>query len=291
LVGDRLYVTTSNGQDWSHKFIPSPRAPTLICLDKHTGRLLGEEVAGISFRLFHCTWSSPAFGIFGGRPTVVFGAGDGFTYGFDPDPVPDPQEEGFANLTELWRVDCVPHEQRFRPDGRPWKYPDPRGPSEIIATPVVYRGRIYVAIGQDPEHGEGVGALTCIDPTRDNKIVWQYTKIGRSISTVAIHDDLLFTADYGGRVYCLDAQSGREYWTHETHTHIWASPLVADGKVYIGGEDGSFYVFAASREKQILSQQTFEGQVYSSAVAANGTLYVATMTHLYALKARPQRQP
>jgi outer membrane protein assembly factor BamB len=284
IVGDRIYVTTSNGQDWSHKYIPSPRAPTLVCLDKNTGKLLGEEVAGISFRLFHCTWSSPAFGVFGGKDTVVFGAGDGFTYGFDPVPVPDQHEEGFANLPERWRVDCVPHEQRFRPDGRPWKYPDPRGPSEIIATPVVYKGRIYVSLGQDPEHGEGVGALTCMDPTRDNKIVWQSTKIGRAISTVAIQDDLLYVADYGGRIYCLDALTGKEYWTHETHTHIWASPLVADGKVYLGGEDGSFWIFATGKEKKLLSTQTFEGQVYSSAVAANGVLYVATMTHLYALE-------
>ena len=87
VVGDRLYVTTSNGVDWTEKHVPSPNAPALICLDKKTGKLLAREQSGISGRTFYCNWSSPAYGTVGGKPTVVFGGGDGFCYGFDPEPV------------------------------------------------------------------------------------------------------------------------------------------------------------------------------------------------------------
>ena len=38
--------------------------------------------------------------------------------------------------------------------------------NNIIATPVIYQDSVYVAVGQDPEHGEGVGHLWCIDPTK-----------------------------------------------------------------------------------------------------------------------------
>ncbi|MCU0789224.1 MAG: PQQ-binding-like beta-propeller repeat protein [Verrucomicrobia bacterium] len=88
ILGDRVYATTSNGQDWSHLNIPSPQSPTLVCLDKMTGAYLGEEMSGISARLMHCNWSTPASGLVNGKPAVIFGAGDGRLYAFDPAPVP-----------------------------------------------------------------------------------------------------------------------------------------------------------------------------------------------------------
>jgi sialidase-1 len=59
--------------------------------------------------------------------------------------------------------------------------------------------------------------------------------------------------------------------------------MVADGKVYIGTRRGDFWIFAADREKKILFSGNVGGPVSATAIAANNTLYVATMTHLYAL--------
>jgi len=195
VVGDTVYATTSNGQDWSHVNIPSPKAPALIALNKHTGELIGEEGSGISTRLMHSNWSSPAFVKTNKGGVLVFGAGDGFCYGFDPKAVPD--EDGFRVFKELWRYDCNPRSYRFEEDGTPRRYATYDGPSEVIATPVVYKGRVYVTTGQDPEHGEGVGRLSCIDPTRRGDIsktgaVWTYRAIERSISTPAIAEGLIY---------------------------------------------------------------------------------------------------
>src|SRR5688572_12426723 len=84
VVGEHVYATTSNSVDWTGKHTPFPDAPALICLDKNTGKLVAEEKSGISRRLLHSNWSSPAYGYFDGRPLVVFGAGDGWCYGFEP---------------------------------------------------------------------------------------------------------------------------------------------------------------------------------------------------------------
>ena len=62
-------------------------------------------------------------------------------------------------MKKVWWVDCNPPEYKKNKDGKPIKYPAAEGPSEINATPVFYKNRVYVAIGQDPEHGEGVGHL------------------------------------------------------------------------------------------------------------------------------------
>jgi outer membrane protein assembly factor BamB len=292
VLGDRVYATTSNGQDWSHLNIPSPMAPCLVVLDKETGELVGEEASGISTRLMHCNWSSPGYGEARGRPMVLFGAGDGFCYGFDPKPVMG--EDDLMVLPELWRYDCVPANFKAK-DGKPIKYPDADGPSEIIATPVFYKDRVYVSIGQDPEHGEGVGNLVCIDATKSGDIskdgaIWSYQGISRSISTVSIDPKtgLLFSGDYSGNIYCLDAETGKEHWKYDMRAHVWGSTLAADGKVYVGDEDGDLVVLAAAKEKKLLSETYFGVPIYSTPVAANGVLYVATQTHLYALAQPPQ---
>ncbi len=287
LSNDLVFASTSNGVDWSHINIPAPSAPCLIALDKNTGELKGEEASGISERVMHCNWSSPAAGQFDGKNTVVFGGGDGWTYGFSATDF-DTEEDGgvtYYLMKELWKVDCCPQEYRFDEDGEPIKYATYPGPSEIISSPVIANGRVYAAIGQDPEHGEGVGALTCIDPTKGNgedAIVWQFKGVGRTISTPSVADGLIYLADYSGRLYCLDAETGELIWEHDTFSHIWGSTLVADGKVFLGNEDGELVILKHGREKEVIDTISYPAPIYSTCVVANGTLYVMTQTHLYA---------
>jgi outer membrane protein assembly factor BamB len=288
VVDGVVYVATSNGVDWSHINIPTPNAPSLIALDGKTGELIGEDGTDIGKNILHCNWSSPAFGTFDGKPTIVFGAGDGKLYGFDPKTEED--EDGFKILPKRWHIDGNLKSYRFDDAGEAIPYATPPGPSEYIATPVIYDGLVYAAIGQDPEHGEGVGALTCVDPTQVDengqaKLVWRFTDINRSISTCSIVDGLVYVADYSGYVYCLDASSGELKWTHNTLGHIWSSTLVADGKVFLGNEDGILTILKAGPEKQVIREVEFPAPIYSSAIAANGVMYIATQSHLYAISA------
>jgi outer membrane protein assembly factor BamB len=285
VLPDRLAVTTSNGVDWTHTHIPNPRAPALVLLDKATGKLLGEEAAGISARTLHGNWSSPSAGKIGDQEMIFFGGGDGICYAFDTKPVKG--EDGADLLREIWRFDCNPPHYRMK-NGKPIKYATREGPSEILATPVFYKNRIYTPIGQDPEHGEGIGNLVCIDATKTGEItkggqVWAYNKIARSLSTVSIVDGLLFVGDYSGFVHCLDAETGKPYWVFDAQSHIWGSALVGDGKVYVGTEDGDVIILAADRKLKEIGRIDMRAPVYSSPVVANGTLYIATQTHLYAI--------
>lgn len=280
IVGNLIYINSANGQDWSHSNIPSPNAPSLIAVDKRTGELAGEDDAKVGPRIFHGLWSSPSTGKVNGRQLIFYGGGDGVCYAFDPTPA----KEGDVNyLKKVWWYDCNP------PERKKFKYPAAEGPSEINATPVFWKNRVYTAVGQDPEHGEGVGVLSCIDATKTGDItssgkIWSYDKIHRSLSTVSITPEgLLFVADFSGFLYCFDADKGTLYWTHDLKAHIWGSTLVADNKVYIGTEDGDLAVFQATKEKKLLSTTNLGAPVYSTPVVANGVLYVASNTHLFAL--------
>jgi len=285
VVDGILYTATSNGVDWSHSNIPAPLAPAFIALDAEKGTLLGEEVAGVSARVLHASWSSPAFGEVNGKGMIVWGGGDGYAYGFEPKPVED-KKEGLSALKEIWRYDCDPPEYRKK-DGQPIKYATFRGPSEVIGTTVLHNNRVYAVIGQDPEHGDGVGRMNCIDPTKtgdqSGKPIWTFNDIGRSISTPSIANGLIFQAEYNGKLHCLDAETGKQLWVHETNSRIWGSTLVADGKVYLPTEDGTLHILAATREKKVLGTAEFHSPIYSSPVVANNVIYVATMTHLYAI--------
>ena len=290
--GDILYTATSNGVDWSHTNIPGEFIPGLIALDKNTGKLIGEEITGVSERVLHASWSSPAIGKVKGKDMLIWGGGDGFAYGFDPIPVMD-EDEGIPILKERWRYDGNPPHFRKKADGTPIKYATFKGPNEIIGTTVIHDGLVYIVTGQDPEHGDGVGMLSCLDPSGSGdlsgKAVWTYeygdgSGIGRSISTPSITDDgLVICAEYDGDIHCVDAKTGKPYWVHETGSRVWASTLVADGKVYLGTEDGEVVVLAATKEKKHLGTIELHAPIYSSAVVANDTVYVASQTHLYAI--------
>lgn len=300
VVGDRLWVSTSNGVDYGHVETPAPFAPTLILVDKNTGELLGEEASGLSQRIFHCTWNSPTYlktertvEVDGKARTeelelCIYGGPDGWVYAFKPEPVQD--ADGFMVLEEAWRVDANPPEYRLDEEGKPRKYATRLGPSEVLGTPMVHDGLVYAVIGQDPEHGEGVGNMVCIDPWGEGDVTashvrWQYRDINRSLSSMAMKDGLLYAADFSGFVYCVDAATGELVWRHDTMGHIWSSPLLADGKVYIGNEDGYMSIIPAGREydKKNVKEIDMTSPIYSSAVAANGVLYVASHTHLFAI--------
>lgn len=275
VLENAIVATTSNGQDWSHSNIPSPFAPSLCMVDKETGELIGEEASGISENLMHCNWSSPSYGEVDGQGMIFFGAGDGYLYSFDPEPVED--EDGYQVLKENWKVNCVPKEYFDH------KYPAYDGPSEIICTPVFYEGKVYVGIGQDPEHGDGVGNFVCVD-AKSGDVVWENRKVSRTISTASIVDDLIYIADYAGVIHCIDANTGETYWEHDSLSHMWSSTLVVDDKVYFNNEDGYMIILKAGKEKEMLTEIDLGALAYSTPVFANGVLYTSTQTHLYAVK-------
>jgi outer membrane protein assembly factor BamB len=157
---------------------------------------------------------------------------------------------------------------------------------------VVFADRVYVATGQEPEQGDGAGAMNCIDPKNATGDIsktgraWTNATINRSVSTASISDGLVFIADLAGIIHCLDLNDGHEYWKHDTEGHVWGSTLVADGRVYVGNENGQLFVLATGKEKKLLATMDFKDAIYSTAVAANGVLYVGTGVNLYALEVR-----
>jgi outer membrane protein assembly factor BamB len=265
LWGDMVYVETSNGHDESHKRIPSAQAPSFLAVDKRTGKVIWKDNSPGS-RILHGQWSSPALGQVGNRVQVFFPGGDGWLYGFNA-----------LTGEKLWQFDLNPKEAVW-----------PKTRNDGIATPVYQDGQLFLAIGQDPENGEGVGHSYCIDPAKRGDItgtgrVWHFDKIRRSISTAAVFDGLVYMADFSGFLHCLNQKTGDPYWNYDLLAAVWGSPLVADGKVYLGDEEGEVVLLRAGRELKKIAEINMGSAVYSTPIAANGVLYIMTPSVLYAI--------
>jgi outer membrane protein assembly factor BamB len=299
LVGDQLFVVTSNGVNAGHLLVPKPAAPSFLAIDKRTGKVLWQDNSpGANIR--HGQWSSPVYAEAQGQKMVVFPGGDGWLRAFDP-----------PTGKQLWKFDCNPKAAVFVLGPRStWNH--------FVATPVVWENKLYVGVGEDPEHLKGVGHLWCVDleravvngranagdvsPVKDNfdpkapvnrdsALAWHYGDVnptrkprpyhfGRTMSTCAVHDGLVYATEFDGWLHCLDARTGELYWQHRMDADTWSSPYCVDGKVYLGNELGQFLVFKAGKKKELLNTVEMATDsatmIRATPVAANGVLYVVS---------------
>jgi len=279
VVGDLVYTVTGNGVAEDHSTLPSPDAPSFIAVDRRTGKLVWQD-SSPGEGVLHGQWTNPAYGNVKGRPQVVFGGGDGWLYAFDP-----------VSGKRLWSFDTAPKDASYQPGMGGSRNP-------IVATPVVSGDRIFVGVGDDPEFGDDEGHLYALDGSlsgelTDAAVVWHRGggEFNRTLSTVAVHDGLLFAADLSGFLYCLDAETGKHHWTYDAMAAIWGSPLVADGKVYLGDEDGDIAILEASPSMKLIGEINMGAAVYTTPAAIDGTLFVAARNELFAISEDGVGQP
>jgi outer membrane protein assembly factor BamB len=286
--GPHLYLNTGTGVDNTHRKIRTPDAPSLVVLDKADGRLLARDREGIAPNIFHCTWSSPSMADVNGRTLIVFAAGDGIVRAFEPLADTPPAGE-VRTLKKVWQFDPDP----TAPKTEVHRFTQNRqqGPSNIYGMPVIVGSRVFIAGGGDVFWGKNEAWLKCIDASLEGEITsrgefWTAPLDKHTMSTPAVIDGHVYVTDTTRSITCVDTQTGKLVWKHETRGDFWASPLIADGKIYVGSRKGQFTILAAGREMQVLATIDFKKPISGTATAANGTLFIATMTHLYAIGKR-----
>ncbi|MGD9645385.1 MAG: PQQ-binding-like beta-propeller repeat protein, partial [Pirellulales bacterium] len=282
VVNGRLFVVTSNGVDPDSNELRTPDAPSFLALDAATGKLLWQEgsVSGPQHKvhlatIFEGQWGSPCWiDAVGDRAAqVCFPGGDGWLYALDP-----------ASGALVWKFDCNPPDSVWKPGGRGDR-------NYILSTPVAVDGTVYVATGVDPQHGSGPGQLVAVDAAGQREATttvarWRVggKEFGRSISSVAVHEGVVYAAELAGFLHALDAKTGQELWQQDTLAEVWGSTLVAAGRVYLGDADGKLTVVKAGRELEVLAENQFNESIYGTPIAVGRTLYVATQSKLIAIE-------
>ena len=272
--GDVLFVATSNGVDESHDDLPAPEAPSFIALDKRTGDVLWTDNSP-GANILHGQWSSPAIGVFDGVPQVMFAGGDGWLYSFKAD-------AGTGGKPELlWKFDCNPKTTKWAPGGRGTR-------NSIIATPVVCDGAVYMAVGQDPEHGEGQGHLWCIDPTRRGDVSAELavrkgapatrTRLPvRRIQAVIEEDGEMAVPNPNSAALWhydrVDGDGDGEFDFTETMHRAVGSPAVKDGLVFIADFSGLFHCVDAKTGKPLWTYDML-ASAWGSPLIVDGKVYI-----------------
>ena len=168
--------------------------------------------------------------------------------------------------TELWRV----------------SYDD--GFSNV-PRPVYGHGLVYITTGfQQPSllavRADGSGDVT------KTHVAWRLTRSAPLTPSPLLVGDELYVVSDGGIVSCVNALTGAIHWQQRLATSVSASPLFADGRIYVTGEDGRTAVFAPGTTFQPIGANQIDGATLASMAVASGSFIVRSDRHLYRIGAK-----
>jgi outer membrane protein assembly factor BamB len=298
IVDDLVMIVTGNGTDVDGKVV-APMAPSFVALNKDTGKLAWQSSLP-GDKIIDGQWSNPTLAVGGGKnkKQVLLPGGDCWLYSLEP-----------TTGELIWKCNCNPQRGTPRAD----KDFDPY----FIATPVVHEGRCYIGMGVDPFSPAGLrySYMLCLDlagqgdvspknldakdpANKGSALVWSFggrvepapkkgrkAHFGRTMSTCAIHEGLLYIAEESGYLNCLDAKTGERYWVDDVRAQVWGSSYYADGKVFLGTEDSEVLVYQHGKDLKLLGKIDMGEVIHSTPVVANGVLYISTWSKLYAISA------
>ena len=227
------------------------------------------EDASPGDKILHGQWSTPAVGTIGGVVQVVHGQGDGWVRGYEA-----------KTGKKLWEFDTQSEGLRLAEDAQRG---DRDAGDRTTTSSTSPTGRI-------PNTAKASATSTRSTPpsaatSRRSGRLWHYDKIRRSISTASIKDGLIYYPDFSGFLHCLDVKTGQAVWMHDMFAAMWSSTMVADGKVYLGDEDGDVVVIAGrAARRKILAENNMGSSVYSTVVTANGVMFIMTRNKLFAIQ-------
>lgn len=249
LFEDALYVQVVHGMK-THD--PS----YVLRIDKHTGKTAWRTLRPTNaIRESPDSYTTPALLRYANHVEIVVTGGDCIT-GYDP-----------AAGAELWRA------TGFNPSNEP----DHR----IIASPVVFDDIVFAPTRVKPLIAFRAGGRG--DVTQSQKL-WEFMN-GPDVPTPVTDGKYFYSVNDRGIIWCLDARTGAEVWGGKRIQPgaYSASPVLADGKIYITNEDGLTTVIKAGNQFEVLAENDLNDYTLSSPAISDGRIFVRTAKFLYAI--------
>jgi outer membrane protein assembly factor BamB len=249
LFEDSLYVQVLHG-------MKTDEPSYVMRIDKRNGKTLWKvDRPTNAIRESPDSYTTPALLRYGKNTEIVITGGDCVT-GHDP-----------ANGKELWRANGL------NPDNNPFY--------RIVASPIVFDNIIYAPTRIKPLLALKAGGRGDITSSH---VLWS-TPNGPDVPTPVTDGKYFYMINDRGIVWCLDAKTGAEVYAQQRikSATYSASPVLADGKIYITNEDGLTTVIAAGPKFEVLAENSLNDYVLSSPAISDGRIYIRTTQHLYAI--------
>jgi outer membrane protein assembly factor BamB len=162
-----------------------------------------------------------------------------------------------------------------------------------VATPVTGHGLVYIANGYRPLQPVyairpgGSGDLSLAEGASSNAhIAWGTTKGGTYIPTPIVYGEHFYTLNNNGTLTCYDAKTGKEIYKQRVgggRAAFTASPVAAQGRLYLASEDGDVYVVQAGAEYKSLEVSSVGETIMATPALSGDLLLIRTGGHLLAL--------
>jgi outer membrane protein assembly factor BamB len=189
------------------------------------------------------SWSSPIV-VNTGKNTEIILVAEPYVAAYNPD-----------NGQELWKVDCITGE---------------------VGTSLAYANEMVFSVNEYSQ-------LAAIKLGDQPSVVWQNNDYLSDIPSPVATDKYLFLATSYGILVCYDAATGQKYWEKEIGNNIYASPVIADGKIYVLDQKGTMHIIKVDKELAELGNSALGEETTSTPAFTNGKIYIRGNKNLYCI--------
>lgn len=272
IVDGDLVLLSMNNTSWGNQAKGSTR---FLALDKSNGNVVwwGEPVGPPKDSYY----STPVTAVIDGRKQVIGGCGEGSLVGLD-----------FATGTPLWKY--------------------PLGTAMVNCSPLVDGNHVFAAHGEENYDTNLRGRVVCLDASQVDKgtpkLLWKVDGIKARYASPLLDTkkNLLYVPEDTAKLHCLDAKTGKKLWDFSYGRNARGSPLLADGKIYVGEVFSRFHILQPGPKKcKRLFDYLFLGpdpkvdiEINGTPAAANGRVYFSTSEDTYCIglkDAKPAPEP
>jgi outer membrane protein assembly factor BamB len=120
-----------------------------------------------------------------------------------------------------------------------------------------------------------------------SQVVWSKSKLGADVPTPAALEGRVYLCTDRGELHCLEGATGKSLWSgavEKNRAAFSASPILADGRIYLTREDGKTFVLQQGDEFKQLAANELEGEfVVATPVLVDGKIYIRTLERLYCI--------
>lgn len=194
-------------------------------------------------RTVKISWTSPIV-VNTGKRTELITVAEPYVISYNP-----------ANGQELWKIECIGGEV-----GASLAYSD-----GMVYSVNEYSKLCAVKIGEQPT------------------VLWTSDEYLSDIPSPVAHDNYLFLATSYGTIVCYDAATGEKYWEKDLGKNIYASPMIAENKVYFLDVDGVMHIFNAGKELKLIGESKLGESAAATPAFLNGKIYIRGENNLYCI--------
>ena len=180
----------------------------------------------------------------------------------------------FADGAEIWRYGSLNPKDNYNPMYR------------LVSTPIAKDGLIVVPTAKrGPVFGLRPGAAKGKIEDNAPQVAWKLDRGTPDVPSPLIADDLVYLADENGRLTVVDVTNGETLYAERVHQSPHrGSPVLADGKLYLTGTDGTVSVLRPGRKFEVLAKNTIDaGRLAASPAISQGTIYLRSYEALFAI--------